>query len=160
MANYSAQEVANWFLAWTDDDPEILITNLKLQKLLYYAQAHYLANTGEPLFSNDLEAWRLGPVVREVYDFYASIAKEEKAKTGKHLPLSLQSDFDFAKFTDYDNQFLIQLWESYGHYEPNDLVDLTHSEAPWIENYYVDESFDNRVISKNAIKNYFQKAAA
>ena len=44
------------------------ISNLKMQKLLYYAQGHFLATYKKPLFDDKIEAWKYGPVVKEVYD--------------------------------------------------------------------------------------------
>lgn len=46
---YSALTIAKWFVAWAEAEEDEL-SNLKLQKLLYYAQGHYLACYGRPLF--------------------------------------------------------------------------------------------------------------
>ncbi|MCI8513016.1 MAG: DUF4065 domain-containing protein [Lachnospiraceae bacterium] len=46
------------------------IANLKLQKLLYYAQGCFLAVAGAPLFLEDILAWQHGPVVEPVYYQY------------------------------------------------------------------------------------------
>lgn len=48
------------------------ITNLKLQKLLYYSQAWHLAIYDEPLFQDRIEAWVHGPVVPSVFREYRS----------------------------------------------------------------------------------------
>lgn len=45
----------------------IWMTNLKLQNVLYYVQTKSLIETGKPVFEDDFEAWRGGPVVRDVY---------------------------------------------------------------------------------------------
>jgi uncharacterized phage-associated protein len=57
---YPAHEVAQAFLAFCNEYGDTL-TNLKLQKLLYYAQGWYLAMHDEPLFDEPLEAWTLQP---------------------------------------------------------------------------------------------------
>ena len=54
-----------------------LVTNLRLQKLLYFAQGWYLARYGKPLFEDDMLCWKYGPVVRTVYDKY-----KDRGKTG------------------------------------------------------------------------------
>jgi uncharacterized phage-associated protein len=66
MAVSNASEVANYLVASFRDagDP---LTNLKLQKLLYYAQGWYLAIHDEALFDERIEAWPRGPVVPPVY---------------------------------------------------------------------------------------------
>jgi uncharacterized phage-associated protein len=77
MAQYTALEVAKWFTKWADfNDADM--TNMKLQKLLYYAQGQYLAEHEEPLFDEDIEAWSHGPVVPSVYRAF----KEIEAKFG------------------------------------------------------------------------------
>lgn len=74
MAKYTAKEIAIWFLRenriMKDDYDADSISNLKLQKLLYYAQGSYLALTNEPLFNENILAWKHGPVVNEVYQVY------------------------------------------------------------------------------------------
>lgn len=45
----------------------IWMTNLKLQNVLYYVQTKSLIETGKPVFEDDFEAWRSGPVIRDVY---------------------------------------------------------------------------------------------
>ncbi len=50
-----------------DDCP---ISNLQLQKILYFIQVDALKRTGAPAFSDDMEAWRFGPVAPEVYYFF------------------------------------------------------------------------------------------
>ena len=51
--------------------------NLKLNKLLYFAQGSVLANTGSTLFIDPIEAWREGPVVPEVYHKYKSFGSND-----------------------------------------------------------------------------------
>ena len=73
-ANHTAVDVARWFIshnhvkAMLDEADDI--SNLKLQKLLYYAQGAVLAITGSPLFDDDIVAWEHGPVVPTVYHLY------------------------------------------------------------------------------------------
>ena len=64
-----ALDVANLFLHWANTAGD-LISNLKMQKLLYYAQAWHLVNFRQRLFSDPIEAWDLGPVIRSVYSKY------------------------------------------------------------------------------------------
>src|SRR5580693_2299753 len=66
---YPALTIAKWFIAWAEAEDEEL-SNLKLQKLLYYAQGHYLAESGRSLFTDQLQAWSHGPVVPQVYYEY------------------------------------------------------------------------------------------
>lgn len=47
------------------------ISNLQLQKILYYIQRDYVRKTGRGLFGDKIEAWQFGPVVRDVYYTYS-----------------------------------------------------------------------------------------
>ena len=66
----SAFNVADYFLVQQDEDAGDLISNMKLQKLLYYAQGYFLAIANEPLFHERIYAWTHGPVVPKVYHKY------------------------------------------------------------------------------------------
>lgn len=46
----------------------IWMTNFRLQTTLFYIQTKALIETGEPVFEDDFEAWRVGPVIRDVYN--------------------------------------------------------------------------------------------
>jgi uncharacterized phage-associated protein len=67
--NITASTVADYFLALGDESEEP-VTNMKLNILVYYAQAWHLAVFGRPLFADEIEAWVHGPVLRTVYDTY------------------------------------------------------------------------------------------
>ena len=74
------QDVAKFFIGLANEQAEQnqgdLMTNLRLQKLLYFAQGWYLARYGKPLFSDEIEAWTYGPVVPEVYQTYKPNGKD------------------------------------------------------------------------------------
>lgn len=60
---HSALDIAAWFLNEVDRKAGDSITNLKLQKLVYYAQAWAVTLLGRKLFEEKVEAWAHGPVV-------------------------------------------------------------------------------------------------
>ena len=66
-----ARTVANYMVYIMSDAFDDL-TNMKMNKLLYFAQGHYLARYGRPLFDDRIEAWDHGPVVPSVYYAYKS----------------------------------------------------------------------------------------
>ena len=65
-----AKSVANYIIAYALKIGHP-ISNLQLQKILYYIQVHFLKNTGVPFFKDDIEAWLIGPVIPNVYYQYA-----------------------------------------------------------------------------------------
>lgn len=66
MPNLTAKDVANYFLAQVDEECGDSISNLKLQKLLYYTQGFHLAMTGKLLFDEPIVNWQHGPVVESL----------------------------------------------------------------------------------------------
>ena len=63
---YSAMEIAEYAVSrrYRHDTP---ISNLQLQKILYFLQVIHASETGELLFADQFEAWPYGPVIRDVY---------------------------------------------------------------------------------------------
>lgn len=146
MANHTASQVAKWFLAHNriaeNDEGAELISNLKLQKLLYYAQGCFLAVTDEPLFGDDIVAWQHGPVVENIYHAY-------KNNGAKGIPF--EEDFDSSEFTAEENDLLSEVYTVFGQYSAWKLRNMTHSESPWLD------TPQGEVITKEKIKDYFKK---
>lgn len=99
------------------------LTNKKLQKLLYYAQAWNLALNRQKLFDEDIEAWIHGPVVPVAYHKY---------KTYGRMPICEEVNFDSSQFTHNELKTLDEVWRVYGKFDGNYLEMLSHSEDPWI----------------------------
>ena len=74
---YKASDIAKLLIKKAEQVSygEEFMTNMKLQKMLYYQQGFHLAYFGEPLFDEEIEAWMYGPVVPSVYDEYKSNGK-------------------------------------------------------------------------------------
>ena len=74
---YNVNDIANTLLRYAENtEGGDLMSNMKLQKMLYYQQGFHLAMFGTPLFDDDLEAWMYGPVVPAVYEAYKSHGRE------------------------------------------------------------------------------------
>ncbi len=136
----SAKDVAKFFIKkGSDEDDDV--TNLKLQKLLYYAQGFHLAFFGRPLFEEDIEAWTHGPVVPEIYHQYKAYGKEAIGDIDEDI---------MEKLTDEQIDFLYEIWSVFGQYSAWKLRNMTHDEKPW-----KDHEKDASVISKKELKDYF-----
>jgi uncharacterized phage-associated protein len=127
-------------MAMAEMDGE-LISNMKLQKLLYYAQGAYLAITGNVLFDDPIVAWKHGPVVEVVYHKYKGFGSSGIEYDGSDLP----------EFDDETESILNQVYEVFGQYSAWKLRELTHSEAPW--NF----AEQGEVIDLTLIKEYFSR---
>lgn len=118
----NAQYVAEYFIAKVNRRVGDYMSNLKLQKLLYYAQGFHVAmHAGEPLFPESLLAWRLGPVVRPVWQKYCSLGKDPIPKPPRYRDA----------FPPEVRELLDAVNSVYGRFEPSALTALTHNETPW-----------------------------
>lgn len=121
MAETTAQKVADYIIRFSHEhgDP---ITNLKLQKLVYYAQAWHLALYDRPLFDDRLEAWVHGPVQPTLYHKYKAYSwnpiSEDPGEV--ELPTSITTHLD-------------EIIAVYGGMSAYDLERLSHQEAPWLK---------------------------
>jgi len=143
---YSAKNVAKYLIylgskAVVGDNQEREgVTNLKLQKLLYFAQAYFLSKLNRPLFNDKIEAWEYGPVVPTIYREYREYGSS---------PIILEKDE--SSIRDEDKTILQNLWDSFGGYSASRLVDITHAHTPWKEAY----TSSNKEISQKALSEYY-----
>jgi uncharacterized phage-associated protein len=117
-----AIDVAKLFLAWAKENGDV-ITNLKLQKLLYYAQAWYLVNYRKTLFDDPIEAWDLGPVVRSLYSKW-------KAYGNSPIPYNITRN-ERKPFNRSQLNYLEEFYRVFSSFSATALVSMTHTEDPW-----------------------------
>jgi len=139
--------VINFFLSQINEEAGASVTQMKLQKLLYYAKAWCLALADLPLFTQEIEAWKYGPVIREVYSKY-------KRYGCNSLPKA--EEYDKSLFSSCETAILEAVRDSYMCYDALFLANLTHCEKPWQEAYSTNE---NATISDEAIAAYYKLVA-
>jgi uncharacterized phage-associated protein len=140
-----ARKVARYFLSKVDEDAGDAISNLKLQKLVYYAQAYHLAMYGEPLIPEQVEAWEHGPVVPDLYRSYKQHGSE---------PIPPPDDFDASEYDPRTRELLDEVYDVYGQYSAWKLRNMTHAERPWSEAY--GDGARGRVISHAAMRDFYK----
>lgn len=140
------QDIADYFI-WLANYTGSFISNLKLQKLVYYAQAWYLAIHDKPLFDEDFEAWIHGPVIPELYNEYCEF---------KWKPIL--KEVEEPKFSEEVRQFLDEVADVYFGLDAYELEQMTRSEAPWIEarGEKATDASCNEIISKESMREYFK----
>jgi uncharacterized phage-associated protein len=116
-------EVARYFIIRAyEEGREATMTNMKVQKLLYYAQSLHLALNNEPLFEHEMQAWRYGPVCPPAYHYYSEFEAQQ-------LPVP---DRDFVNNLPQAIRMLLEeVWDYFGAYHAYFLSDMTHLEFPW-----------------------------
>ena len=116
----TAQDVAGYFLALAQERGEE-VNNLKLQKLLYYAQGWHLAWHGEPLFPEKFEAWMSGPVIPAIYWRYKD--RGIRAIAPPDVP---------PRIDERTAAFLEEVATAYVPFDEWELHWNTRAEAPWL----------------------------
>lgn len=157
---YSSLDVARYIINYYID-AGVPVTNLKLQKLLYYIQAGFLVELKRPCFDNDIVNWRLGPVVVEVYQEYKCygnrpIDAEQKIIkqidyndfTGR-ITLKQEKFNEEEIFSEEDILELNSILKPYIDMSSFELVNRTHDEDPWLK------TKQNDIITHESIISYF-----
>ena len=131
---FDARQIANEILkrAW---DQDVGITQLQINKIVYFLHGHHLKEFGVPLVKSEFRAWEYGPVhtaLRAAFKCYGNEPITELAT--KFDPVKHQNA-DFPPLT--DNQALTTIdhfVDVYLEIPTNQLVIMTHAEdTPWSE---------------------------
>ncbi len=141
-ANLTCFDVADYFLSLVDDDSGDAISNLKLQKLVYYAQGFSLALYDKPLFKARIEAWSHGPVIRALYDRYKVLGAG---------PIPRPETVDFSKFDNDTKALLNEVYEQYGQFSAWKLREMSHEEETWIKG----NNRASKIIKEDDLKQFF-----
>ena len=137
-------DVANYFLKRQDLDAGDLMSNMKLQKLVYYAQGFNLAITDTPLFDEPIQAWDHGPVCVPLYHEY-------KQYEAGPIPIPYDADA-LSIFSEKIHEILDMVHTYYGQFSAWKLRNLTHEEEPWIKAF----AKGRGEISQKAMRVYFK----
>lgn len=141
---YKVMDIANELLKRAaDNGGGDLLTNLKLQKMLYYEQGFHLAYFNEPLFNEPIEAWQYGPVVPVVYEHYKTC--------GRNGIEPEEREFTFAG--PKEKALFDEVFRVYGAYSAIGLMNMTHSEMPWNST----PTGVGNEITQEKLKTYFKK---
>lgn len=141
----TANQISDYVISLTQNNPEENLTNLKLQKILYYLQGYYLAIYNEPIFEDEIEAWKYGPVINGVYHSYKVY--------GDNSIIVPDYNFNFNYLSNTQKQFINKVYSYFRQFSAIKLMELTHSEFPWIKTYG-----KCSVMSKSLLKDFFAQS--
>ena len=141
-------DVADWFLLKGN------MSNKKIQKLCYYAEAWSLTLLDQDIASHsEFEAWVHGPVNRTLYQVYDGYGWHELKITNREETMARMEKL----FTPGQVEVLEAVWDTYGEYGADQLETLTHTELPWLEHRTGLGKFESshNVISSTTMKEYY-----
>lgn len=155
-----ALAVANMFIQLAQQHKQSL-TQMKLQKLIFFAHGWHLAICGTPLVDETFQAWKYGPVLPSVYHEFKSFGTLNIDRLGTEFVCTAEG-FEWrapaiADTTGTVSQLINKIWEVYGNYSGTELSRMTHlPDTPW--SMMRDKYGDARdiPIPDDIIKPYFQ----
>jgi uncharacterized phage-associated protein len=123
-----------------------LVTNLSLQKLLFYCHAYHLAFTDLPLIDENFEAWTYGPVAPSVYKYYL----------GKYTPIDVEEFYadNIQGLTTKNLNIISLVLSKYGDFSAVQLVNMTQQELPWQEQYNANKK---AIIPNDKIRDFYKQ---
>jgi uncharacterized phage-associated protein len=158
---YDVRDVANFVLDLADSHG-IEITNLSLQKLLYFIHGWFYSLYDRPLIKNKFEAWQYGPVQRVLYDQFKvfrdrpirkSRATYIDPETGKNIYKNHDIYKDHA-------ELILEVLNKYAKFTASELVGLSHAEdSPWefVWEQAEEVIYPGMRIPDEIIRDHFQK---
>ena len=141
MSICNAMNIAKYIVnkAYSEDYP---VSNLQLQKLLYFVQGESIQRLGDTAFPEELEVWSYGPVVRDVY-------KEFKMYGAKPIYCNYSNTIVNEEL----NSLVDEILEKHGKKSAWYLVQMTHAEGtPW----KVAKTQDLKVIPESIMAIHYQ----
>lgn len=138
-------DIAHYFAYRAQQERGEQLSALKIQKLVYYAQAWSLVFCQAPLFADGIEAWRHGPVVRSLWKAYPALQAHLHHTPPPSLPPQALPVLDCV-------------WQTYGGQSARSLSHLTHTEQPWLQARYGNPAQgQSPPISIREMQRYYQR---
>lgn len=147
--NITAKQIAKWFVDRASKSTAFggeFLTQLKLQKLMYYAKGFYYVFENQPLFKEKIVAQNYGPVV-------PSLVASIKPFGYDPIKSCFESEPDIKD--EKILEFLEFVFEKVAQFSAGKLVDLTHAETPW-QNTKIGKEIASEAICDYFTKNYKQ----
>lgn len=158
---YDILDVCRYIINYSNEQ-KYLITNLRLQKLLYFIQAYFIASADSTkvCFESRIEAWDFGPVVPEAYKEYERFANSQIPKIESYIVYDKKdllggihreyySDIMFDKDDKARIQYVVDMFSQCHNAT---LVEISQKQDPWINAYNVHKYSE---ITVESMRKYF-----
>ncbi|NSZ31193.1 Panacea domain-containing protein [Agrobacterium tumefaciens] len=156
---YDVRAVANFVLDVADAEGRN-VSNLHINKIVYFLHADFLVEFSRPLVSAKIEAWTHGPVFREIYREFKEFGNSSILGRARYLdPDTGRKKNAEWRFTREEEVFLRGLVKKYIAMTPGALVAQSHVEGgPWDQAWNHDTKTNASMkISDEAIKRWYER---
>ena len=149
---YSVFDIAAYFIKKSIAERRPL-TPIQIMKLCYFAHGYKLAIDKKPLVDETLQAWKYGPVFKDLYH----ALKIYGNKQINRIPSLFEGEEE--DISEGDSEILDAVYESLSDMDGMSISDLTHEkESPWFEVWEKQgKNSKYAPIDNESIKNYFEK---
>lgn len=156
MKQYPASTIA-YALIKKGIESSLFVTQLKLQKMVYFANGVHLAKHGDPLILESVQAWKYGPVIPELYQVLKVYGNSPITNT---LFLDfIGIDKEYAKLGNEAKETIEYTWKATKSVSAENLVNWTHrQDSPWKTAW--SDGDRNTIIDSDSIKTYFTSLIA
>ena len=137
---YKAVDLAKYIVTKCVND-KCPISNLQLQKILYYIQKKFLDDENNTIFLDDIEAWQFGPVVPKVYYMFCAFGS-----------MPIRFEYENAPIDEHDRIVIDTVVEEKRILDPWALVDDTHEQGKAWSIIYNDGAGNKKIIPPDLIK--------
>jgi uncharacterized phage-associated protein len=145
---HDARAIANRLIELANEDGNQL-TIMQVIKLVYFCHAWMLGLYERPLIEQPVEAWRYGPVIRDVYDSF---------KNYRGKPIKPKARVPAADLNDDEQDLINQVYRKYGHLSGIRLSELTHEDGtPWHQVWR--RNRQDSIIPRRIMEQYYSEQA-
>ena len=145
---HDARAVANRLIDLAEGDGNQL-TNLRVIHLVYFCHAWMLGLHQRPLIRQPVEAWRYGPVIRDVYRSFRQY---------RGGPVRARARVPSARFDAIEEDLIGRVYRQYGWLPGVRLAEFTHAEGtPWHEVW--NRSGQDSIIPGNLLAEHYSGQA-
>ncbi len=151
---YPASLIADVFVRLGIQEGQPL-TQMKVQKMVFFAQGYHLAKYGKPLVQENIKAWKFGPVIPRIYDDYVMYGSNNIVDTGLSKYRD-SSDQNILKLDEHAREAIEYTWEATKDVSAIALSNWTHQPgSPWSQ--YYDAVNWGKTIKSESIQHYFKQ---
>lgn len=124
------------------------MTNLRLQKILFFLYGFYWKENKKEIIPINFEAWQHGPVIKELYDYV--IEKLDSLDKKRYEPLELSWFQSKENLNNLDRKSFKKILNHLSQYSTIRLVNASHDTEPWLK------TPNSEIIDNNLIKKWFE----
>lgn len=154
---HDGREVANFILDYAEKN-SIVVTNLALQKIIYFCHAWFLVSANKPLIKQNFEAWEFGPVLPYLYRSFKGFGENKiTARATKLDPKTGDKIIAKVDMEKSEESLLEDIVSFYSRLSASQLVEQSHVlGGPWYEVWHYEEKINPGMqISNQAILSFY-----